>query len=138
MTRPEAPPHAIQIADRWQLMHNLSEAVRQVVTRHRRWPQQRTEDDAGDGRPRTGVGVRLTVQDGFGVTAAQELSSTAPVTWKASGGQDTLWPAKPASQSPQPRCTPVVLRELGKVRNRPGDHEPALLRARFAAAGRTG
>jgi hypothetical protein len=29
-------PHAAQVADRWHLMHYLSEAVHKVVTRHRR------------------------------------------------------------------------------------------------------
>lgn len=29
-------PDAVQVADRWHLMHNLSEAVRKVVTAHRR------------------------------------------------------------------------------------------------------
>lgn len=29
-------PDALQVADRWHLMHHLSEAVRKVVTAHRR------------------------------------------------------------------------------------------------------
>jgi transposase len=35
-------PEAIQIADRWHLMHNLSEAAHKVVTRHRRCLQRPT------------------------------------------------------------------------------------------------
>ena len=41
-------PHAVQVADRWHLMHVLSEAVHKVVTRHRRCLQQPPAEPADE------------------------------------------------------------------------------------------
>jgi hypothetical protein len=40
-------PDAVQVADRWHLMHNLSEAMRKVVAAHRRCLRTTSTPDAG-------------------------------------------------------------------------------------------
>jgi alpha-L-fucosidase len=49
--------------------------------------------------PATGTPLHLTVHDSFGITAAQELGSTAPVTWKASGDGYDITPSGTANSS---------------------------------------
>jgi alpha-L-fucosidase len=47
--------------------------------------------------PAAGTPLHLTVRDGFAITAAQELGSTAPVSWKASGDGFDITPSGAAN-----------------------------------------
>ena len=49
--------------------------------------------------PAAGTPLHLTVHDSFAITAAQELGSTAPVTWKASGDGFDVTPSGTANSS---------------------------------------
>jgi alpha-L-fucosidase len=49
--------------------------------------------------PAAGTPLHLTVHDGFAITAAQELGSTAPVTWTASGDGYDITPSGTANSS---------------------------------------
>jgi transposase len=101
-------PHAIQIADRWHLLHNLSDAVHKVVTRHRRCLQ-----------PTRGTGATIPAPPQVAPAEPDPIAAPATASAEVSGRRAANTRARHAAVQAllaEGLSTRAIMRRLGMSR----------------------